>query len=91
MALSNAVRVTSGLTQFFRFTMMALSECVGPLFKQVEMDMTWEKPSFREVNMNSEIGAYQEDFNKRKPGDMPPSNSAADGITSGPAPAGSES
>lgn len=32
--------------------------------------MSWEKPSFREVNMNSEIGAYQEDFdNDRKPSD----------------------
>ena len=28
--------------------------------------MTWEKPSFREINMNSEIGAYQEDFDERK-------------------------
>jgi hypothetical protein len=32
--------------------------------------MAWEKPSFREVNMNSEIGAYQEDFDERRPGDM---------------------
>jgi hypothetical protein len=28
--------------------------------------MTWEKPSFREVNMNSEIGAYQEDLEERE-------------------------
>ena len=28
--------------------------------------MTWEKPSFREVNMSSEIGAYQEDFEERE-------------------------
>lgn len=51
--------------------------------------MAWEKPSFREVNMNSEIGAYQEDFEKREPGEMPHRNSATDGITSGPNQAGS--
>ncbi len=32
--------------------------------------MPWEKPSFREVNMSSEIGAYQEDFDERTPGDL---------------------
>jgi hypothetical protein len=53
------------------------------------MDMTWEKPSFREVNMNSEIGAYQEDFEECESGDMPRRNSATDGITSGPNGAGS--
>ena len=30
--------------------------------------MSWEKPSFREISMNSEIGAYQEDADDRKPG-----------------------
>jgi len=30
--------------------------------------MTWEKPSFCELAMNAEIGAYQDDFD----GDNPP-------------------
>jgi hypothetical protein len=37
-----------------------------------EVDMPWEKPSFREVNMSSEIGAYQEDFDERTPADLTP-------------------
>jgi hypothetical protein len=41
--------------------------------------MSWEKPSFREVSMNSEIGAYQEDFeDDRKPGDTVRTNLSAD-------------
>ena len=68
--------------------MMALFEsAVGP--KQEEMDMAWEKPSFREVNMNSEIGACQEDFEEREPGEMPRRSPTIDGITSGPNQAGS--
>ena len=51
--------------------------------------MAWEKPSFREVNMNSEIGAYQEDFEEREPGEMPRRSPTIDGITSGPNQAGS--
>jgi hypothetical protein len=31
--------------------------------------MPWEKPSFVEVNMNSEIGAYQDEFDERKADD----------------------
>lgn len=31
--------------------------------------MPWEKPSFLEVNMNSEIGAYQDEFDDRRAGD----------------------
>jgi hypothetical protein len=47
--------------------------------------MTWEQPSFQEVSMNSEIGAYQEDFEQREPGDMPRRNASADGVNlSGP-------
>ena len=34
--------------------------------------MPWEKPTFREINMSSEIGAYQEDFEEREPGDLMP-------------------
>jgi hypothetical protein len=53
------------------------------------MDMSWEKPSFREVNMNSEIGAYQEDFDDdRKPGDMERRNLSADQAILGPDQAG---
>jgi hypothetical protein len=33
------------------------------------IDMTWEKPSFHEISMSSEIGGYQEDFGERQPGD----------------------
>lgn len=29
--------------------------------------MTWETPAYREVNMSSEIGAYQDDFEERAP------------------------
>jgi hypothetical protein len=32
--------------------------------------MPWEKPSFVQVNMNSEIGAYQDEFDERKAGDV---------------------
>ena len=48
------------------------------------MDMSWEKPSFREVSMNSEIGAYQEDFDERKSGDMARGTLPADHGTSAP-------
>jgi hypothetical protein len=41
-----------------------------PLCEAREVDMPWEKPSFREVNMSSEIGAYQEDYDERTPGDL---------------------
>lgn len=34
--------------------------------------MPWEKPTFREINMSSEIGAYQEDFEEREPGGLMP-------------------
>jgi hypothetical protein len=41
--------------------------------------MSWEKPSFREVNMNSEIGAYHEDFDDdRKPDNIGPKTLSAD-------------
>jgi hypothetical protein len=29
--------------------------------------MSWETPSYVEVNMSSEIGAYQDDFEERVP------------------------
>lgn len=29
--------------------------------------MSWETPAYREINMNSEIGAYQDDFEERRP------------------------
>ena len=29
--------------------------------------MTWEIPTFVEIKMDSEIGAYQDDFEERKP------------------------
>lgn len=29
--------------------------------------MIWETPSFCEVNMSSEIGSYQDDFEERAP------------------------
>lgn len=32
--------------------------------------MPWEKPSFLEVNMNSEIGAYQDAFDERRADDV---------------------
>lgn len=31
--------------------------------------MPWEKPSFLEVGMNSEIGAYQDEFDERRADD----------------------
>ena len=34
--------------------------------------MPWETPCFREINMSSEIGAYQEDFDERAPEKMVP-------------------
>ena len=46
--------------------------------------MTWEKPSFREVSMSSEIGAYQEDFEEREPGDIVRRSQAADQTMSVP-------
>jgi hypothetical protein len=39
---------------------------LSPAYQAKEAAMTWENPSFREINMNSEIGAYQEDFDKRE-------------------------
>ncbi len=32
--------------------------------------MSWEKPSFLEVDMNSEIGAYQDEFDERRADDV---------------------
>jgi hypothetical protein len=29
--------------------------------------MSWETPSYKEVNMSSEIGGYQDDFEERAP------------------------
>ena len=29
--------------------------------------MSWETPSYQEVNMSSEIGAYQDEFEERTP------------------------
>ena len=29
--------------------------------------MSWETPVYREINMSSEIGAYQDDFEERRP------------------------
>ncbi|GKS60110.1 hypothetical protein YTPLAS18_36370 [Nitrospira sp.] len=29
--------------------------------------MSWETPSYHEVNMSSEIGAYQDEFEERAP------------------------
>ena len=29
--------------------------------------MQWEKPSYIDINMNAEIGGYQEDFEEREP------------------------
>jgi hypothetical protein len=29
--------------------------------------MSWETPAYREVTMNSEIGAYQDEFGERAP------------------------
>jgi hypothetical protein len=37
---------------------------------ELEAHMSWEKPSFLEVNMNSEIGAYQDEFDERKAGEV---------------------
>ena len=34
--------------------------------------MPWETPCFREINMSSEIGAYQEDFDERVSDEMAP-------------------
>jgi hypothetical protein len=48
--------------------------------------MTWEKPSFREVNMSSEIGAYQEDFDERRPEDMTRAGPPADEVIPASAP-----
>lgn len=48
--------------------------------------MAWEKPSFREVNMSSEIGAYQEDFDERGPGDMARAGLPADQAIPAPDP-----
>ena len=48
--------------------------------------MTWEKPSFREVNMSSEIGAYQEDFDERRSGGMARAGLPADEVIPAPAP-----
>lgn len=50
--------------------------------------MPWEKPSFREVTMSSEIGAYQEDFDEREPGDVAQLGLSADGTISAPDQAG---
>jgi hypothetical protein len=42
--------------------------------------MTWETPSFVEINMSAEIGGYQSDFGDRDPMEpvMAPADSAAD-------------
>jgi hypothetical protein len=29
--------------------------------------MSWETPVYREINMSSEIGAYQDDLEERRP------------------------
>ena len=29
--------------------------------------MSWETPTYRDINMSSEIGAYQDDFEERLP------------------------
>lgn len=29
--------------------------------------MSWETPVYRDINMSSEIGAYQDDFDERRP------------------------
>ena len=52
--------------------------------------MTWEKPSFREIRMSSEIGGYQEDFGERKSGDTAKVGVPADQTTSSPDQAGTE-
>jgi coenzyme PQQ precursor peptide PqqA len=31
--------------------------------------MQWEKPSFTEIDMSAEIGAYQSDFDQERQGD----------------------
>jgi hypothetical protein len=36
--------------------------------KQEEVDMQWETPSYIDVSMNAEIGAYQDDFGEMNPG-----------------------
>ena len=39
--------------------------------------MSWETPSYRDVNMSSEIGAYQDEFEEREPASLePPDNQA---------------
>jgi hypothetical protein len=53
-------------------------------FKTEVIDMTWEKPSFREISMNSEIGGYQEDFAERKSGDTAKVSVPAEQTTSSP-------
>jgi hypothetical protein len=35
--------------------------------KQEEVDMQWETPSYIDVSMNAEIGAYQDDFGEMIP------------------------
>ena len=40
--------------------------------------MPWETPCFREINMSSEIGAYQEDFDERAPEKIVPGRSLND-------------
>lgn len=30
--------------------------------------MEWETPAYTEINMSSEIGGYQDDFDERTPG-----------------------
>jgi len=34
--------------------------------------MEWETPSFTEIDMSAEIGAYQSDFGPQPPSPMPP-------------------
>jgi len=55
------------LTVFCGFTIMVTRYSIVLCHPKVtwEVHMPWEKPSFIEVNMNSEIGAYQDEFDER--------------------------
>jgi hypothetical protein len=46
--------------------------------------MSWEKPSFVEVTMSSEIGGYQEDTEERRPGERSGTALPADHIPPAP-------
>ena len=75
-----ASRILRGIRPIFRLdTTFAIyqdgfhSIAVGFFcFKHEGDNMPWEKPTFREINMSSEIGAYQEDFEEREPGGLTP-------------------